>query len=216
MEKGISRKERERLKLIQTVAQCAEELFRVNGYENTTIDALALKSEYTKRTIYRYFVSKEDLYFAVLLKGHERLLESIRLEIQNGRTGYEKIKRAYQAFYGFFTENGWLFDMMALIKTIKLRKNPDELPYFDKYANFIRLIYCEITDLFVMAQGDKSIRADMDPTLLGFSSVFILNGFFHMLNFSGVSFTQHFQLDKEQFIQLTMRLLYEVLEGAQQ
>ena len=212
MEKSVSRQERERLQLIQTVTQSAQELFCQDGYENTTIDALAVKSEYTKRTIYRYFVSKEDLYFAVMLKRHELLLEAIRLEIQKGLTGYEKIKLAFQAFYGFFTDNGWLFDMMSLIKTIKSRKKPEELPYFQKYADYLRLIYQEITALFVMAQGDKSIRTDVDPTLLGFSSAFILNGFFHMLNFSGDSFAQYFQLDKEQFIHLTMKLIYRILE----
>lgn len=216
MEKSLSRQERERLRLIQTVTQCAEDLFRGNGYESTTIDALAAKSEYTKRTIYRYFISKEDLYFAVMLKGHEQLLKAIRFRIQDGQSGYGKITLAYQAFYDFFTENGWLFDMMSLIKTIKSRKNPEELPYYQKYADYLRLIYHEFMALFVTAQDDKSIRTDVDPTLLGFSSVFILNGFIHMLNFSGDSFTQHFQLDKEQFIHITMKLLVQVLEGAQQ
>jgi AcrR family transcriptional regulator len=216
MEKSASRQERERLLLIKTVTQCAEDLFRQNGYENTTIDALALKSEYTKRTIYRYFVSKEDLYFAVMLKGHERLLNSIRTQIQNGQTGYVKIKMVYKAFYDFFTDNGWLFDLMSQIKSIKSRKNTNELPYFERYADCINLIYKEVIALYVMAQGDKSIRTDVDPMLLGFSSTFILNGFFHMLNFSGDSFTQHFQLDKDQFIGFTVKLLFEILEGKPQ
>jgi AcrR family transcriptional regulator len=216
MEKRITRKERERLLLISTVTQCAEELFRRNGYENTTVDALAAGSEYTKRTIYRYFAGKEDLYFAVMQKGHERLLETIRVRIQVGRTGFEKIKLAYNAFYGFFTENGWLFDMMSQIKTIKSRKNLKELPYFERYADCIRLLYREVMALYVLAQDDKSIRTDVDPMQLGYSSIFIMNGFFHMLNFSGDSFTQHFQLDKEQFIAFTVRLLFQVLEGRPQ
>jgi AcrR family transcriptional regulator len=215
-EKKLSRQERERIQLVQTVTQHAEDLFRQNGYENTTTDALAASSEYTKRTIYRYFVSKEDLYFAVMLKGHERLLRTIQGEIQSGQTGYEKIRMAYQAFFDFFMKNGWLFDLMAQIKSIKSKRNPNELPYFEKYANCVELIYKEIIALFVMAHGDKSIRIDIDPKQLGFSSAFILNGFFHMLGLSGDSFTRHFTLDKEQFIDLTMKLLFQILEGEKQ
>lgn len=213
MEKKLSRQERERIHLIQTVIQNAETLFCQNGYENSTIDALAARSEYTKRTIYRYFVCKEDLYFAVMLKGHQQLLESIQAEIKKGQTGYEKIKMAYQAFYDYFIKSEWLFDLMAQIKSIKSKKNPNELPYFEQYANCIGCIYKEITMLFVMAHKDKSIRTDVDPQQLGFSSTFILNGFFHMLCLSGDGFTQHFTLDKEQFIGFTMKLLFQILEG---
>lgn len=216
MEKKPSRQERERIQLVQSVTQHAEDLFRQNGYENTTTDALAASSEYTKRTIYRYFVSKEDLYFAVMLKGHKRLLKAIQGEIQSGRTGCEKIKLAYGAFYHFFREDGWLFDLIAQIKSIKSKKNPAELPYFEKYADCVEVIHKEIIALFVMAHNDGSIRMDVDPRQLGFSSVFMINGFFHMLALYGDSFTQHFTLDKEQFIDFTMRLHLQILEGEQQ
>ncbi|NMB20813.1 MAG: TetR/AcrR family transcriptional regulator [Firmicutes bacterium] len=158
MEKQLSRQERERIQLIQTVIECAEDLFSQNGYENTTIDALATKSEYTKRTIYRYFVSKEDICFAVMLQGHMRLLEAMREKTSHGQTGYEKIRMVYQAFDEFFMGNGWLFDLMAHIKYIKSKRNPDELPYFEKYADCLGLIYKEILSLFVMGHDDQSIR----------------------------------------------------------
>jgi len=213
MEEKLSRQERERLLLVQTITQHAEDLFRQNGYENTTIDVLAVNSEYTKRTIYRYFVSKEDLYFAVMLKGHSRLLELIQSSIQNGRTGREKLQMAYQAFFDFFKGNGWFFDLIARLKSIEARRNTDELPYFKKYSDCAGHIYKEINTLFIMAHDDKSIRTDVDPMQLGFSSTFVLSGFFHMVRLYGDFFTNDQYPDKEQFIGFTIKFLFQALEG---
>ena len=211
MEKKPSRQERERLLLIETVTRHAEDLFRQNGYENTTIDVLAENSEYTKRTIYRYFVSKEDLYFAVMFKGHLQLLGVIRDKTQQGQTGHEKIALAYKASFEFFNENGWLFDLIAQLASIKSRRAPGELPYFEKYSGCVESIQNEIVALFVMAHNDKSIRTDIDPQRLGFSSAFVLNGLFHMLRLYGDFFSRHSDMDKEQFVGFTIDILYRSL-----
>ena len=213
MEKKLSRQERERLQLIQTVTQNAEDLFRQNGYENTTLDALAINSEYTKRTIYRYFVSKEDLYFAVMLKGHSRLLEIIQAGIGSGNTGREKIVMAYQALFGFFDENGWLFDLIAQLQAIRQKRNTGDLPYFEKYTSCLEQLHKEIIAAFVAAHDDKSIRTDVDPRRLGFSSTIMLNGLFHMLRLYGDMFTQPLEPDKEQFIKFTTEFLFQAIGG---
>lgn len=208
-----SRYAKEKFLTEQTIVQHAEELFSRKGYENTTMDTLAGSCEYTKRTIYRYFTCKEDLYFAVLLYGHERLLEAIRNENQKGNTGFEKIKLSYKAFYDFYLESDVLFDLMTQIKAIKSEKNPNDLPYFQRYIECLRTLYKEIISLFEMAHGDRSIRTDLAASQLGFSSAFLLHGFFHMLSLSGDSFTELFSLDKEQFIGLTMKMIFHLVEG---
>ncbi len=68
-----------------------ENLFSINGYTNTSMDALAERCEYTKRGIYRYFVCKEDLYYAVLLKGHSGLLQYIQEKVKYSDISYEKM-----------------------------------------------------------------------------------------------------------------------------
>jgi len=213
MEKRLSRMERERIRLIQIVTQHAEDLFRQNGYENATIDMLAANSEYTKRTIYRYFVSKEDLYFAVMHKGHSYLLEAIKDGIQSGQTGNEKIVMAYRALIEFFNGNGWLFDLIAQINSIKSRRDPGELPYYEKYVGCLEFIQKEIISLFVMAHDDKSIRTDVDPQQLGFISTITLNGFLHMLRVYGDHASPHIYPDKEHFIDATAKFLFQLFEG---
>ncbi len=213
MEKMLSRQEREKIEIENTILQHAENLFSLNGYGNTSMDMLAKNCEYTKRTIYRYFTSKEDLYFAVLLRGHMRLLENIRVEIQCGNTGYEKISLVYDVFFEFYKNSGSLFDMMSEIKSATLRKDLYTLPYYVKYADCIKTIYQEVISLFQMASYDKSIRNDVDATQLGFSMAFLLNGFIHMLSLCEDSFMAFFSLDKEKFIGFTQNLLLGIMSG---
>lgn len=208
-----SRQEREKARIECTILQHAEALFRQVGYGNTSMDALAESCEYTKRTIYRYFACKEDLYFAVLYKGHMQLLAGIRTAISKGGTGYESIQRCYAVFHHFFLQDTWLFYLMAQIKTIKSNKDPQALPWFQRYAGCTGEIHEEILALFEMAQKEGSIRTDVDATQLGFSSIFLLEGFYHTLVLMGDSFTTFFALDKEQFIEQTMKLLFQILGG---
>ncbi len=213
MDMQLSRQEREKIEIERTILQHAKDLFRLNGYEKTTMDMLSKSCEYTKRTIYRYFTCKEDLYFAVLLNGHRSLLENVKNIAQSENTGKEKIKSVVQAFRDFFTESGYLFDLMSQIKGIRSQKLPDELPFYQKYEECAGEIHREAISIFNLAHDDNTIRTDVDATLLGFSSIFITNGFFHMLRMTGDSFTQYFSLDIEQFIDFTLKLLLEVLEG---
>ena len=68
---NISRRDREKLTRENEIIQAAENIFRLEGYENASMDDIAREAQFTKRTLYQYFPSKDDLFFAVLLKGLE-------------------------------------------------------------------------------------------------------------------------------------------------
>ncbi len=215
MEKQLSRQEREKIEIEKTILQHAENLFSIYGYINTSMDALSESCEYTKRTIYRYFVCKEDLYYAVLLKGHSRLLANIQEKIKYGDTGYEKIKSVYNVFFEFYKNSRFLFDLMSEIKSTKTKKDLNTLPYHIKYSDCIRTLYKEVISLFELASSDHSIRTDVKANQLAFSSIFLLNGFFHMLSLFGDSFMDFFSLDKEQFMIFTEKLMFQLINDKQ-
>jgi len=53
----------------------ARKLFAKNGFENTTMNDIAVASGKGRRTLYTYFKSKEDIYLAVIEAELERLYE---------------------------------------------------------------------------------------------------------------------------------------------
>ncbi|WP_214104105.1 TetR family transcriptional regulator [Acrocarpospora catenulata] len=47
----------------QQILECATELFALQGFDSTTMDDIARAAKITKRTLYRYVTSKEELLF---------------------------------------------------------------------------------------------------------------------------------------------------------
>lgn len=62
----VSRKERELEFRRKTIVEAAREVFSEKGYDGTTIDNVAARSEFAKATLYKFFKTKEELYLSVV------------------------------------------------------------------------------------------------------------------------------------------------------
>jgi AcrR family transcriptional regulator len=207
----LKRHQREQLEREETIISKAEELFCIYGFEKTSMDELAKVSEYTKRTIYRYFTCKEDLYFAVALKAYKQLWDMIKTASQNGATGFEKIRLSYYAYYEFFCKFPQLLKIINMSSVIKSSLTDIEVPYRQKLMDFDKLLFGSLTQMFFDGKSDGSIRSDLEVSQLAFSSIFMAAGFFQMLSLSGNTYTNHFGLDKEAFIKFTIEMLIDSL-----
>ena len=61
----------------QKLVEIARQLFAKNGLANTTMNDIAVASGKGRRTLYTYFKSKEDIYYAVIESELERLSEKL-------------------------------------------------------------------------------------------------------------------------------------------
>jgi AcrR family transcriptional regulator len=61
----------------QKLVDVARQLFAKNGLENTTMNDIALQSGKGRRTLYTYFKSKDEVYFAVIESELERLSDKM-------------------------------------------------------------------------------------------------------------------------------------------
>lgn len=62
----------------EQLVDIARQLFAKNGVDGTTMNDIAVASKKGRRTLYTYFKSKEDVYFAVVESELERLSETMR------------------------------------------------------------------------------------------------------------------------------------------
>ncbi len=61
-----SRKQRETEFRKKAIVEAAREVFSERGYDGTTLDSVAEKSEFAKGTLYKFFRNKEELYLSVV------------------------------------------------------------------------------------------------------------------------------------------------------
>ena len=75
----MSKKEAVAMLHKERIMTAAERLFSEKGYVQTTIDDISKASEYSRRTIYAYYESKEDILHHIIEKG----LRSLKTDIEN-------------------------------------------------------------------------------------------------------------------------------------
>lgn len=77
----------------EQIMKAAETLFSEKGYERTTIEDISALSGYSRRTIYVYYASKEEILYCIIEKG----LLLLRNEIEIAVKGKENFMAQYEA-----------------------------------------------------------------------------------------------------------------------
>ena len=66
-------REKNRLKIELDLSRAAMELFAARGFDAVTVDAIAAAAGVSRRTFFRYFPTKEDVFFARRREQHDKL-----------------------------------------------------------------------------------------------------------------------------------------------
>ena len=75
---NLSRKDKERLFKREAIMDAAVIIFAKKGYRDSTLDEIAITSEFGKGTIYNYFKGKEEIYSAIIEDVSESLYKIIQ------------------------------------------------------------------------------------------------------------------------------------------
>lgn len=207
----ISRKERERQAREEDIINAAEKIFIEKSYNEASMEEIAKECEFSRKTLYQYFANKEDLYYAVVIRGFTKLLNYFNEETKNGNTGFEKLQNLGLAYYKFYKDFPGTLNLMNYIGYVKAKKeNMSKREEFNKITNLVAQTIAKIIE---EGKADGSIRADIDTMSLALSSEFLTTGFFNMLSVSGSTFMNHFSLNEDDFIRFNMTLLTDIFRN---
>jgi AcrR family transcriptional regulator len=203
---SMSRKEKEKLSKEEDIVNAAEKVFTIMGYNKATMEDIAKEAQFTRKTVYQYFTDKEDLFFAVIIRGFKRLLFYCKEDIDTGVTGFENLQKLAIAFSKFYHDYPGTLLLMNNVEHVISCKNDLKQEEFNKVSE---LLVLEISKVINQGKADGSIRTDLDTIKLTLSAEFLISGFFHMLSISGKTFTKHFSIKEEDFIDFSINLLCE-------
>lgn len=87
------------------ILEAARAVFAGKGFYAATVDAIAAEAGLSKGTVYLYYSSKNDIYWAALKHGVRELHETLRKEMAAGGTVKEKVHRFIAVKIRYFDEN---------------------------------------------------------------------------------------------------------------
>lgn len=99
------RKEKEKEIRRKDIIDAAERVFFTKGYALATMDDVAKEAEFSKRTIYVYFSSKEQIYFEIMIRGYKLLIEMLKKDLHTDTDkeldAIEQLKQMAETLYTF-------------------------------------------------------------------------------------------------------------------
>jgi AcrR family transcriptional regulator len=94
MDHATTLMERRKLATVEEIVGAAIDQFSRNGFEDTTVDAIAAAAGCSRRTFYRYFGSKEDVLFYDLPAVLERLGQALDRHLAEGLRPWTAVSEA--------------------------------------------------------------------------------------------------------------------------
>ena len=212
--KKISRKERETQLRRQIILEAAEKMFLSKGYEETTMDEIANEAEFSKGTVYKYFVSKDELYIAIGSKAYDLIIKYTKDFIEKEEPGMKQLMAIGYAYYEFtkdYPNYASIFHDIAV-------KLPDIDTKPEKKLSEIQNVYISLSnnyrDILFKILSDaikiKTVRADKNPLLIGYVLSTLTTGLVKKL-MQSENFLKKHRLKSDEIIDFVFEILGEGL-----
>lgn len=160
---GIAeRKEREKQQRRNDIIDAAERIFFTKGFENLTMDEVAAAAELSKGTLYLYFKSRDDLQFAIFMRGSDILMKMMNENLSDENDGYTNLLALAGTFILFSGEYRDYFNLFMHFETSRMNElniDPEQIQVYLKEQSPIALVSQQV------ARGieDHSLREDLSP-----------------------------------------------------
>ncbi|MCK9151869.1 TetR/AcrR family transcriptional regulator [Methanobacterium alcaliphilum] len=158
-----NRKKKERKRKTNEIIDAAENHFFKKGYEKTTMEEIANALELTKPALYRYFQSKEDLFFAVVHRGSEILSTMMKEEAESQDIGLEKILATGYAYWKFY--NQYPDYCRVMLEARNIYPESLEAHYVQKIREHGQDYLGVMCDAISVGKKDGSVRDDINTFL---------------------------------------------------
>ncbi len=185
MEIRSTRIDRKREANRTALLRSAAGLFAGAGFEGTSMDDIASAADLTKRTLYQYFPSKEELLFAVAA----HLLAGYRLEVApatDGGSAHQRLSSFVEAFYGVIRDHPG--DAAIMGTALSLRDSVRAYKETVRSGSELGALEQALGDLYrtfvgAIVEGilDGSIESSVDPEGAAFAVFFLIKGFIGLI-----------------------------------
>ena len=111
------------------ILRCAAEVFSERPYHEVLTDHISARLGIGKGTLYRYFASKEELYFASIVEGLQGMQEAIDRVVSESGPLEQTIEALARTLIGYFWERR---DFFVLLHRHEAKLDPGERAEWQK------------------------------------------------------------------------------------
>ncbi len=203
----VERKLREKEQRIQEILSAARLLLISKGYWNTTMHDIAEKSELSRRTLYIYFKSKEEITFRVIKEAYELLFSEIQTASRNcSGTGIEKLENVRDAYLNFYKNH---FNQLIFTLYFDYKMNSKDLENDDvkKCFEIVHNIIDELILIIQKGKKDKTMQALPDERITALTAVTMIQSTMQKLAVRSNWVEEKFKLSGEEVIKEMFSIL---------
>ena len=189
---GIAeRREREREQRREAIIDAAEKLFFTQGYDRTTMDAIAEVAELNKATLYLYFKNKHDLYHAIVHRGLLLLTHVLTEAAAPEGPGISKVDGVLAALAGFQEGHPDYYAALHHRDANRAGPNAPERTRYDRLTDIAgERLFRIVEDTVRLGVDDGSVRSDIDPSMVALLVLSHAHGALHFA-WANDDFVQH-------------------------
>ncbi len=143
----------------EAIYQAAFTLFKKNGYDKVSFNAIAVEAGFTKSNMYRYFSSKDDIFLNVFADLFGQWVDDFSQQLQ----GLEQDVTA-KAFAGIWLNSllsqPKLLDLMPILFTsLEKHSSFEQLLEFKRLSmNLLYRLTLDITRIYPDIEGEKAFK----------------------------------------------------------
>jgi AcrR family transcriptional regulator len=156
------RKDSERRTRRQFIVDAARTLFGENGIENTTMEDIAVASGYTRRTLYAYFKSFDEICLVVLHEDQTTRWELQKEAIAASTTGLAKLQAWARTLYRFAADNPQYMRLEIYWDYHGLNPRSIGRPLFDRFTARNNELADGLREIFRLGMADGSMRKGLE------------------------------------------------------
>ena len=144
----------------KTILEVACKLFVENGYMNTQMKDITEAANISKKNLYRYYSSKEELAFHIEMNLFDEMGKALLCEKYKEETAFEYIERfLYDKYKKYVFENEQALKFFVQFDAMTMEEYPNIQASLD-FENYMQRTNSLNVDMFIEGQKDGSIRRD--------------------------------------------------------
>jgi len=162
---NLTRREIERRTRRRFILDAARGLLAAKGIENTSMDDIAEAADYTRRTLYTYFESRDEILLSLFIEDLSVRWIAQKEAIAEASTGLERIIAWGESFYNYARQNphAMLLQVYWDFRGIDRRRISDRV--FEEFESVNNDLAHGLRDIFRRGVKDGSLRPDLEIDL---------------------------------------------------